>query len=277
MNAGIDFGTTFTKAVWKAKDKDEYRFYSTAENQLEEIINQMKADDITQIYAAGINYKCAKKLKKEFKIIKNGEDKIQNEICLQVDGVRKLLNLKNKNKTLDEFLIVSIGSGTSYTLVRENKKLKFPFGSCIGGDFIKGLSTTYGSNDYNKMLKLANKGKSLDIKIKDLLPNKKFTFEGNLIISCFGKATNESKLEDIYHSIINCVAVSTIKDILVMNMIPKYVIPKNIVYIGSTIPNSPLKKLLSKYTLFIGKKAHFPKKPEYALAMGAYQQALKYE
>jgi len=106
MKAGIDFGTSLVKAVWK-KD-DDYRFASTTDIELEELISELKHDNIKEIYLTGTRYKEAENTFKDFEIRMKEGDPIKNEIELQANGVKKLLEMEGKN--ISRFLIVSIGT-----------------------------------------------------------------------------------------------------------------------------------------------------------------------
>ena len=116
MKAGIDFGTTLVKAVWK---KGDYRFASTAEMPLEQIIENMKSDSIRKVHAAGIN----NTLINDFEVYRTSGDQVQNEIELQAKGAKELLSLSGHR--LEKFLIVSMGTGTSYTFVGDTIE-RFP-------------------------------------------------------------------------------------------------------------------------------------------------------
>ena len=263
MKAGIDFGASLVKSVWMKSN--EYKFYSTADSTLEEIKYHMETDGISTINIGGIRYnKNLENELKNFKINKLEGNVIENEIKIQSKGVKKLL--ENELYKEKDFLLVSVGTGTSYTMVSENKITRLP-GSSFGGGIINSLGKILGAESYQEIGK-AN-GKSLDLLIKDVLPETEGTFEGELIIANFGKAERNSKKEELYTTLINTVAVSIIKDIRLMDSLSK--IPNNIVYIGSTISNTKtLKDRLDVYSKFIGKSPYFPNKGEFSLAIGLY-------
>jgi len=264
MKAGMDFGSTFTKAVWKTDDI--YRFASTQETSLEAILHELKNSGITQLNVAGIRY--TPKYALDFDVRTEEEDPIQNEIRLQAAGAQKLLELNGT--PLDEFLLVSVGTGTSYTYVSKDAVRKFPIGNSIGGGFISGLSHVLEINDYKDFARYASEGQPLDTKIKDVLPVKEGTIEGEFVIANFGKATLSSSKKDICTSIVHAVAISTIKDVLVTGLIPDYATTQ-VVFVGSTIAaNLTLKNMFAQYTRLIGRTPYFPTHGEFALAMGAY-------
>ena len=272
--AGMDIGSSLTKVVWEVEGK--YCFRSTADKSIDEILEELKENQIKDLYISGIGTP-DNELFNEFSVWKPKGDLIQNEIELQAEGSQKLLELGET--PLEKYLLVSLGTGTSYTSINKNYVKKFPIGNSIGGGFIQGLSKLIGKEDFTNISKKAETGKSLDLLIQDNIPEKKGSFEGGLIISNFGKANQDSKLEDVYLGLINCVAITTIKDIYLMNMIPDYQIPKDIIFIGSTIANNPvMQNLFEHYSkLFLNKKAHFLENGEYSLALGAYHTTEKFE
>src|SRR3989344_1390796 len=264
--AGVDFGSSLVKVVWK--ENNSYQYLSTVDCSLKKIAYSMAQADVTQINVAGIGY--SPERAKEFssygmKVKVFEGDPIKNEIDLQAKGTRQLLEQKINN-----FLLVSIGTGTSYTLVQGENSTKFPFGNSLGGGFINGLGKVLGAANYKELATRSLEGVSLDLHIKDMIPEKAGTFEGELAVANFGKGNTDSEKAGAYKSIVNTVAVATIKDILVMGMIPQFQVPSDIIYIGSTVSHTPLLlNILQAYSFAVGKTPHFPKQGEFALALGA--------
>lgn len=263
MIAGIDFGSTLTKAAWKT---DKLNYASTADKSLEEIFELLRKDDITKIYATGIG---KHEVTKDFKLFTFGGDQIETEVELQAEGTKKLLKLQNTN--IEDFLLVSIGTGISYTYVNKDKIERFPIGNSIGGGFFYGLGKFFGAKNFKEMIDLAEKGTSLDLLVKDKLPEKEGTFQGELVIANFGKAESNSKKEDIYSTLLSTIAITITRDVLIREMTDKFQKTPNVVYIGSIVSSSlKLREHLEKYSGLIGKKAYFPEKGEFALALGAH-------
>lgn len=268
MKSGIDFGSSLVKAVWL--HNGEFKFFSTANTPLEEIIKQLTIDNVKKINAAGIGY--SNNLIdyfKNFEIKMPEGDLIDNEIKLQAKGTKLLL--EKEKYPINDFLIISIGTGISYTFVTNNEIIKFPIGNSLGGGFINGLGKILGITNYNELTIKPTEGTPLDLCIKDVIPNKTGTFEGELVIANFGKGDHTSEKSAVYSSLISTVAVTIIRDVLLLNMMSNFPQTNNLVYIGSTIAHAPfLKKLLQKYSTMFGKNSYFPKQSEFALALGAY-------
>ncbi|MFC1697557.1 hypothetical protein ACFL1H_04450 [Nanoarchaeota archaeon] len=255
MKAGVDLGSTLVKAVWKT---DEYNYISSADYGVVGIIIKLKSEGVKDIKYSGIGLDNLKYFD-DFNLSKAKGDQIENEIKFQANGTKELLK-----ENINNYLIVSIGTGTSYTFVGD-KIEKYPIGNSLGGGFIDGMRKIFGENDYEEFVTKAFFGKSLDYCIKDMIPEKYGTFEGEIVVANFAKANNKSDENDIFFSIMNTVAVSIVRDLLLINS------SENIVYIGSTVSrNGFLRLLLKDYTTAIGKNCYFPDNGEYALAMGAY-------
>lgn len=259
MKAGIDCGLALAKAVWMKEGN--LNFASTAEKPLETILNEMKNDGIKKLNAAGLGYWRMKGKLSDFEV---DSGPIKKEIALQADGARMLLEADGIK--LEDFLLVSVGNRVLHTKVAKDSA-NFILINDHGGGYLMGMCNAFGFYNYEKFSKLASKGKSLNLKMKDLFPEKK-GIEGEFIIAALGKLGKEYENEDLNTSLVEDVAMGIIWDILVMSN--QFEI-NNSVYIGSTIKYTPLlKDFLSSYSVMIGKNAYFPSNGEFALALGAY-------
>lgn len=278
MIAGIDFGSTLVKAVWKREWKEGdvidrfnsyFKYASTRTYTLENIIEQLKNDSVTRLNIVGIHYKGEALPGFELKFQKGNP--IEEEISMQVEGTKKLLALDGIDY-LKDFLIVSIGTGTSYTSVRNaffegEYAQHFPIGNSISGGFILGLGKCLGAKNFKEIVECARNGKPADLLIKDVLPSTKEP-QQDYVIASFGKEAKT--IDDVYATVISAVATATVKDILAMGVNPEFN-HRNIVYIGSSVQHNPvLKAQLELTTKIFKKNPYFPRKCAYALAMGAY-------
>lgn len=267
MIAGLDLGCSLAKAVWKKEDK--FCFASSEEKSLDDILSEMKKDGVKEIEVTGLGYyQNQKKLEENFALSHYWPDPIMHEIKLQASGTKKLL--EQDGLKLENFLLVSIGTGTSYTSVKGEQINKYPFGNAIGGGFLLGFSNIMGFYSYKKFSELASKGKPLSLKFKDLVPQTADDPSGEFVIASLGRITKETEIEEICASMVECAAVSTINDILKIGFNQEYLL-QDIVYVGSTIKHTPLlKEYLQKYSNFIGRNTYFPNFGEFAVALGAY-------
>ncbi len=275
MKAGVDLGSTSLKVVY---DDGGLKFLSSHEISVDDIVRSMKTAGVTEVKAAGIG---DGSILSDFKVKRNRWDPVANEVKLQALGVKKFL--KMQGKSLDKFLLVSVGSGTSYTLVEGGKIEYLDFmGNSSGGGSIKGFFEYSGIEDYQEGVKMAQGGRSPDTllkykmaKVKPLHP--KYKLLGGLFVSNMGEANKDTKLEDMLAGVITEKAVLTARDIGLLEEIPKYAGIKNIVFIGGAVTHNDLfRKLVTKYTKGVGllkrklKKPIFPDNAQFALALGAY-------
>lgn len=271
MHAGFDFGSTLVKAAF---EKEGFQFLTTADNKpLEEIIKTIKDAGVLSATIAGQGYKESFNALFDGIILKTPEgDPIKNEIELQATGARKLLELEGKS--IDEFLLVSIGTGTSYTFVRPDGATHYPLGNPIGGGFIRGMARIMDISP-GHLAHRAQKGKPADLLLQDILPLAKGTPTGELVASHLAKANDETTSADKCASVINIVATLVTRDILMLESFP-HPKPKHVVYIGSPIERIPsLRSRLEHYQQFVQKEIHFPNNAAYALALGAYLHRTK--
>ncbi len=264
MKAGVDLGTTLVKVVWM--NNDQYQFASTADSSLEKIAKRMKKDRVTDLALAGING-TADRLQSlsNFTILPQDEQTVKTEITTQSSGVKELLKMTGSN--LENYLLVSIGSGTSYTTVNPNQTIHEEPGNPLGGKTIEGLGLVFGAKNYPEIVEWAARGTPADLFYKDIFLCLKGTLKGEFVIAHFGKADASTKKEDLCASTINTVAVSVVCDLLrITNKTPG-----NVLYIGSTVSRTPpLTAMLRLYSQALGYQPHFPQNGEYALALGAY-------
>ena len=264
MKAGIDFGSSLVKAVWM--EDGEYQYLSTADVSFDEMVQRLKENGVRQLNMAGTG--SDKEIKGFVQKVKPGDfmQTIQYEIEMQAKGAREMTGL-------DEFLLVSIGSGTSFTLVKGDEVDKYPVGLQAGGRSLECKALLYGAKSMQEVAD--SKGTYLDLLIRDVFHEAEGLF-GDFVIASFGKATKDSKKEDVYATL-----VKEVTDLVAMKMLDIQNIgytAKNIVYIGTAVGRIPrLKTLLGLNTFAIGdmpgsivKTSHFPEKGEYALALGAY-------
>jgi len=271
---GLDFGSTLVKAVWK---QGEYKFASTKDKGLPEIVEDLRNAGVREVQVEGVRYR-PDRLPQDFTVRKGVGDSIESEITAQVEGAKELLRIAND--PVAEFLLVGMGTGTSYTWVTKEAYVRYPLGNPLGGGFLDGMLKFSLHTGYERFLAWASHGRPLDLCIKDVVPEKEGTFEGELVIANCGKAKEDSRIEDWCASLVNCVAVATARDVMLAHhMLEKervilqdvMYVGQDVVYVGSTVAFNPvLQSMLDKYTRLVGKVPHFPPHGAFALAMGAY-------
>ncbi|MBU0731714.1 hypothetical protein KKC88_02440 [Patescibacteria group bacterium] len=251
MICGLDLGSTLIKACWEKNG--HYDFISTISLSLPEFSERLKSKNITEANIAGI---ALLPPELEFlKIHKPEGDLIDHELKAQAIGLAAL-----SNKLPSEFLLASVGTGTSYTRINYKKMSRLPVGNSLGGGFIMGLGQALGFKDFKDVIKKAQAGDHFKVD----------KYYKDLIVANMAETTTNTAQKDIAAGLMNIVAITTMKDLMLYTAHPRYGRFKNVIYIGSTVADNPyLQKLLIKYTKEIDKKPIFVKKGEYATCLGA--------
>jgi len=110
----------------------------------------------------------------------------------------------------DEFMVISMGTGTSFVGVKEGIPVHLG-GIGIGGGTIIGLSKlTLNTNDIEKIQDLALKGNvgNIDLRIGDISKNPLPGLNLEVTASNFGKASSRASSEDIAAGIVHMVIES---------------------------------------------------------------------
>ncbi len=154
---------------------------------------------------------------------------------------------------------------------------RFPLGNAIGGGFIAGLAA-WQAVDLSAIDEFASRGRLRDALIKDLVPAKDGTLEGEFVVSHFGKGEimgarvhpeGGHPLVDYCATVVHCAAVTVIRDVMLVGMIPGFA-AEDVVFIGTPVAKMmALRGHLVRYAAALGKNAHFPENGEYAAALGA--------
>lgn len=273
MKAGIDRGSSRIKAVWRDAD-GAHAFASSSDPA--EIGETLLARGVKRARMTGIG---GGRIPGILAVGGLPGDPIADEIALQAAGTKRLL-AGLPGVPAGDFLLVSIGTGTSYALVpEEGDARRFPLGNSIGGGFIEGLGLLQGL-DVEEIGPLAERGAPLDILVKHLVPSKAGSFEGELVVSNFGGIANPDRIayahaaeggriEDVCATIVHCAAVAVIRDVVIASLIPGFA-AEDVVFIGTPVARmAALSGHLARYAAALGKRAHFPENGEYAAALGA--------
>ena len=278
--AGVDFGSSLTKFAWY---KDDKLCFATPnyKRKLDLIVSEMITDGVKSAIATGINDHDRAALAPIQIFDQILGDQIQNEIELQARGARKLLEIEGK--TLDSFLVVSIGTGTSYTFVRDEKIERFPFGHALGAGFIDGVLTMASigrgsADDPNLTAFGPYRAEIMDTLIEDVSKKMKGTFVGSLPIAHFGKMDGGG-MRDAIVTAINCTATAVVRDIAMFAMMPEWLPPKDVVFLGTiTERSSALREILEHKFVSLGQnfpnwnhQLIFPRNATYAGALGALE------
>lgn len=191
------------------------------------------------------------------------------EFKASCEGAIYLLN-KDKIKLGANYLLVNIGTGTSWYLIDGHKNERI-LGSGIGGGTFMGLGKLLvGSDDYQNLVDLTKEGnrEKVDLLVKDIYHSES-PIGGELTASNFANAafTNEHTPADQLAATVNMMAETIVllsKQTSISHQLSE------VVYIGSSlIGNQSLKDGLASYSTMVGLSPHFLQDGEYSGAIGA--------
>jgi type II pantothenate kinase len=259
---GIDGGGTLMKIAYEEKGTYHYKKYPMNEMQSALAWLKMIAPTAKVSLTGGKSRMIQEKYFPEATVIPE----------FKASGEGAVFLLKQETQFVKEpFLLVNIGTGTSWHLINGEKQERI-LGSGIGGGTFMGLGYLLSNNlRYSQFVSLAGEGNkdNIDLLVKDVYESWESPIDGSLTASNFAKvANNESQSPaDLLASLINMIAETIVLLSLQAGTLHQ---TKKLYFIGSTVSNnSPLKSKLSLYSTMLGLESHFIKNGEYSGAIGA--------
>ncbi|MDQ0199742.1 type II pantothenate kinase [Neobacillus ginsengisoli] len=261
MKAGIDAGGTLIKIAYLENHQMHYKKFSIEE--LDTAISWLKlvAPSVTVALTGGKSHIIQKKYFPRGVIIP--------EFQATCDGARLFLLEENK-KIENPFLLVNIGTGTSWHVVNGDTYERI-LGSGVGGGTFTGLGTILTEEeDFHQLTILANEGEkgNVDLLVRDIYEMAEPPIDGNLTAANFAKGRNVKHTDsDRMASLTNMIAETVVLLTLQAGAIHRI---NNVIYIGSTlVGNQSLKKNLELYTGMFGLTSRFLQNGEFCGAAGA--------
>lgn len=260
--AGIDAGGSLIKIVYQENERMHFKKFSI--NQLDSAISwiNISAPSLKVSLTGG---KASVIQKKHFQ----GSIVIP-EFQATCKGARFLL--ARENKSIEEnYLIVNIGTGTSWHIVN-GEKVERILGSGIGGGTFTGLGSLLTQvQGYQQLTVLANEGNkgNVDLLVKDIYESSESPINGDLTAANFakGKKLNHTKADRLA-SLSNMIAETIV---LLTSQAAAIHQVKSAVIVGSAVVGNPsLRKSLDFYMKMVGLTPVFLEKGEYSGAIGAY-------
>ncbi|HAQ06419.1 MAG TPA: type II pantothenate kinase [Bacillus bacterium] len=193
-----------------------------------------------------------------------------DEFTAACEGAKFLMQ-KNELHIDDNFLLVNVGTGTSWFHIKGDKFERI-LGSGVGGGTLIGLgSLLAGVSEFSELVKLAAKGNrgNVDLLVKDIFHPGEPPIPGELTASNFAKSAliTESSNSDRMAAVINMIS-ETLTLLTVQAAALKQT--KKVIYIGSTLAgNKPLQSSLDFYAEMSGIEPVFLPDGEYSGAIGA--------
>ncbi|WP_051359315.1 type II pantothenate kinase [Paucisalibacillus globulus] len=260
---GVDAGGSLVKIAYQEQGKIHIKTFSNRE--LEKVAEWLVflAPDAELVITGGK----AGQLKK----LLSNDSRLVGEFHAVTKGTRYLLEQEMSNRQ-EEFILVNIGTGTSFFYV-EKDSFERVLGSGIGGGTLMGLGHLItGKNDFSSYITMAEKGdnRNSDLLVRDIYaPNEPPIF-GDLTAANFGKVhVNEAANENDYLASVMQLIGETI--ILLAGQVARSKQVNRIVFVGSTLVNNKaLKNIFSSFKDAMSYEPIFLEKGSHAGAIGAF-------
>lgn len=172
------------------------------------------------------------------------------------------------NSTLQNSIVVSMGTGTSFVKV-ENENINHIGGISIGGGTILGLSRLLlKTQNISEIVDLALKGKvdNIDLRIKDICNSPLPGLPLNATASTFGKASSNAPQEDVAAGIIRMVLQSIGQSVILASLNSNI---KDFIMIGNLAKLPQCRHLFSSLEELYKCRFYIPDLAEFRTALGA--------
>ncbi len=163
---GIDIGQSLTKIVYIDGGNMILSIFPTKHgfNKIAEFLDNKRSNIVQINITGGRAYNIFKKYEEQYHC------KLIDEFEANVKGIEYLFQF-NKKQPLSHSLIVTIGTGTSMVLKKDD--FSHIGGTALGGGFFMGLSKLlFNIEDYQQAIEIAKKGNryNVDLKVSDIYP-----------------------------------------------------------------------------------------------------------
>lgn len=254
MYLGIDFGSATTKIVLMDNYKIVSKYRIGREDSYEEVLNSIDISKVDKIMTVG-----------------TGASYISGDICgiptVNVDEFRAVGLGGYFLSGLDECMVVSLGTGTSYVYVNKDKR-EHTGGCGIGGALLCALSKYAGYEDVEEFMELADKGDiyNADLLVKDISKIPIDGMLGDITVANMAKVKPDSRPEDYAFGACNLV----FQNVGVMAVMADRVYgTKKIVVMGSIGRSNVAKKCFDAVGNLFGYEFIVPEDSLYGVAVGA--------
>ncbi|MGM0827340.1 MAG: type II pantothenate kinase [Bacillota bacterium] len=256
---GVDAGGTLTKIVYEENGGLHFKTFSS--EQQESVLQWLKI--LAQNHKLYITGGKAEKWGETFP-----QARIVGEFEAVCSGAKLLL--KEEKSDLKQFILINIGTGTSFFKVDENGCERL-LGSGLGGGTFMGLGGLLtGESDYYELVRLSKEGKRelVDLSVRDVYEAMNSPVPAHLTAANFAKGDSSSKKTDKLRALSNMIAETII---LLASQASQAHKLEHFVFIGSTLKSNPaLKEDLSQFQDMLSYTPIFPEKGAYAGSLGAF-------
>lgn len=263
---GIDIGGSTTKIVGFDDEKMLVPVQITASNALASLFggfgkflydNKLGLDDVSQVNVTGVGSNQVDKA------IYGLPTYLVDEFTANGLGGGFFANGKK------EFIVISMGTGSSYVGVKDGKPEHLG-GIGIGGGTIIGLSKLMlSTNDIDKIIDLASHGSvgNIDLRVGDISKNPLPGLDLDVTASNFGKASSRANCEDKAAGITHMVIETIMQTAALIATSRGF---KDLIAIGNLIKFLGIEEVLDmERSLFPELNFVIPKDGEYGTAIGA--------
>jgi type II pantothenate kinase len=258
---GVDAGSTLTKLVYEEDGRMHYKKFPTYDHLF--IRNFLKLGAADSVVVTG----------GRADLWREAESVPLHEFDAVTQGTRELMKLQGKS--LDEFILVNIGTGTSFFQVKKGEYERM-LGSGIGGGMFMGLGTRLtGVTDFQELARLAGGGtrQNADLLVGDIYREEEVGIAPHLTAANFGKSPSSTESPgDRLRSLTNMMA----ETLILLSMSIATHLPKPVlVFVGNGVEgNAALQADLGSFKAWLGYEPVFPDNGGYAGAIGAYIKGL---
>lgn len=271
--AGVDCGGTLTKVCWSGINGRQLE--SAADKPVEQIIGGLRSVGVDTLYVTGVG---TRPHAEDMRLIDlGGNNPIDSEGRVLACGVRHLLSAQSMAE--QPFLLVSVGTGVSFTHVDGETIFRYPIGSPFGSKAVTGLGALLGVHNPAHVFDLAASGKVLDRLYMELFPDLAGSPQGMYVAGHFaGDCITNQGLSHVFANQLQAMMVSIYVFIATFAFYREPApqsAPKRIVFTGTSVARAQLlRERLALIGEVLEKEVVFPDDGEYAGAIGAYQQGI---
>lgn len=285
MYAGVDIGSSCLKMVigdgealpqYSSRDFDINKDGLVTDEELRQVSHTLVAREVTSVSLTGTGARRLSRIVRMnsdiFVLCPEG-DVLSHEITLQTQGVRQML--RERGDVYEEFMLVAIGTGTSFTRVSDGSVRLFEPGLSVGGRFLSNNAASLGIATQD-IERYAKAGKDGDLLMKHVDPTIRFP-KSEFVVASMGRLGNgiEFTPENAIAGFVKTVATLIIGHLLSIQVAPDWKWRGPVVFIGTPVAKcEPLRDWLHLFSTGIGHRALFLDKGNYAGALAAYHEAL---
>ena len=259
---GIDAGGSLIKIAYK--ENDRFHFRKHANEEMDAALKWLKTIAANNnIYLTGGR---AGKIKAEF----FPDAEIVDEFTAACEGASYLM-LKDGLPNFEKYLLINIGTGTSWFTIEREKNTRV-LGSGIGGGTFMGMGKILAdSGDFAELAGMAAAGEKgkVDLLVKDIYYPENPPIPGDLTASNFAKteyilsSSAADKMASVLNMIAETITLLTIQTATLHDT-------NKVIFIGSTLAgNKALQESLELYCKMSGLDPIFLRNGEFSGAIGA--------